>query len=168
MKSRIISNRKKAEILVSPETVQLAIQQANDIATKLLAKNPNDNMLDELEAASTRLQHAGQNLSDPMTEQQAKKDVDFIAQIRRGQRPQRIDQEAPMAATAAGTGSDGFVTDRNEQGEPKAPERLEVPRVAAKKKRSRACSSRGSRSGQGQPHRLHPNRSSPEGHRGYA
>src|SRR5208337_2041085 len=32
-------------------------------------------------------------------------------------------------------GADAFVTDRDEQGNPKAPERAEVPRVAAKKKK---------------------------------
>jgi hypothetical protein len=79
-----------------------------------------------------------------------KREVDMIAKWRRAQRPaagqptpeQRglgyvpdtaVSDRGIHASRKKADGA-GFVTDRDEKGEPKAPEKLEVPRVAAKKK----------------------------------
>lgn len=76
-----------------------------------------------------------------------KREVDMIAKWHRAQRPAgeiTPDQQGvgyvpehatkTMASDKKKADGAGFTTDRDEKGEPKAPEKLEVPRVAAKKK----------------------------------
>jgi hypothetical protein len=76
-----------------------------------------------------------------------KREVDMIAKWHRAQRPAGeitpeqqgigyVPEHATKTMASAKKKADGagFVTDRDEKGEPKAPEKIEVPRVAAKKK----------------------------------
>ncbi len=155
MKSRMIGRRKQATILVSRETLEMAIREGNSIAEKLMQTDPNSPQLDQLEEAIGRLsivltksqsemqQEGASGLEDyldnakmPEAAAAIKKDVDLIAQTRQGTRPERIIDEVPMAeqpVQAAGNGSDAFVTDRDDKGQPKTPETAVVPRVAAKK-----------------------------------
>ena len=158
MKSRMVGRHKQATILVSKETMEMAIREGNQLAEKLMQTNPNDPLLDQLEEAIGRLsgvltkgqsemqQEGAAGLEDyldnakmPEAAAAIKKDVDFIAQQRQGARPERIIDEAPMAeqpVQAAGNGSDAFVTDRDDKGQPKTPETAVVPRVAAKEKKA--------------------------------
>jgi len=153
-------NRRVATVLVSKDTLEMAIREGNTIAEKMLQTSPNDPRLDQLEEAISRLsavltksqgqmqQEGASGLDDyldnskmPEAAASIKKDVDFIAQQRQEDRPKRIIDEVPMAeqpVQAAGNGSDAFVTDRDEKGQPKTPETAEVPRVAKKKEKEAA------------------------------
>ena len=142
MSSKMIARRKTSTMLVTKESVEQAIREANLLAEQLMDTNPNDKRLDEISEAADRLSALlttgddsyFDNAVKPNEASQAKLDVDTIAEARRIFRS----NGAPMAdqpVHAAANGSDGFVTDRDDKGEPKKPEVVEVPRVAAKKKK---------------------------------
>jgi hypothetical protein len=139
MSSKMIARRIIAKMLITKETVEQAVREANAIAEQLMDVNPNDPVLDKISAAADRLSallNTGDdsNFDDAMKPQeasQAKLDVDTILAARQATRS----KEAPMASVAATNGNDGFVTDRDDKGQPRAPEVVEVPRVAAKKKK---------------------------------
>lgn len=85
----------------------------------------------------------------PETARQVKNEVDMIANWRREARPAQVTQQTPAAQpaaepamamasdekAAAGSADAAFVTDRDENGQPKAPEKAEVPRLAGRKKK---------------------------------
>ncbi len=85
----------------------------------------------------------------PETARQVKNEVDMIANWRNEQRPAQVTQKAPAAQpaaqpamamasdekAAAGSADAAFVTDRDENGQPKTPEKAEVPRLAGRKKK---------------------------------
>lgn len=123
---------KKATDLVSQETLAQAIQEGNLVANKMMRKNPNDPNIDQLVAAVGRLEAAQ---ASGMFEEspEVKQDVDFVAQMRQQSRG-GFGAQSMAQPTAAANGSDGFVTDRDDKGQPKKPEVVDVPRVAGKKK----------------------------------
>ena len=147
MKSNMMQKRASKKVAlndVSEETIQQAIEEANALVNELPIDDPRVDAIGEIEA---RLRSNSGN---------ALADVQQLAQFRRalrGQRPEAgvsaeveasgsdnwfMTNEHPKSVErdkeAATNGADGFVTDRDENGEPKAPERLEVPRLAADEK----------------------------------
>jgi hypothetical protein len=154
---------RKATVLVSVETLKKAISEGEILAEKLLNQNPHDPKLDQLEEAVARLQgvlnltpaemaaDGTSSIEDylddtkmPEFAQEVKTDVEFISQVRAGTRPERIEgapgasalpEQAAEKESGAGGGADAWVTDRDSNGQPKAPEQVEVPRYAAKKKK---------------------------------
>lgn len=145
MKSAMLNRRqKKATVLVSRQTLEQAIQEGQALAENLLQTNPNDPSLDEIEQAVARLQGVMQmdpledyldDAKQPGYATEIKKDVDMIASKRQQARGGVGAQaEVLPVESGAGGGADAWVTDRDENGQPKTPERAEVPRLAAKKK----------------------------------
>lgn len=138
MKSAMLNrHRKVATVLVSRQTLEQAVSEGQALAEQYLQTNPHDPQLDQLEQAVARLlsvlhsEDIDSQLDDtgvPGAAQAIKKDVDMIAQARSGARPERV------VDAAAGGGADAWVSDRGDNGEPKIPQQVEVPRLAAKKK----------------------------------
>ncbi len=150
MKSNMMQKRasKLVKAAVSEETVQQAIQEAEQMVSELPLDDPRVDAIAEI-ADRLRTQ------SDPAG---AEGDVQQLAQFRRalrGQRPNAAGGEVSAEVEASGSdnwfmtnehpksverkagdkeaatnGADGFVTDRDEDGDPKTPERAEVPRLA--------------------------------------
>ncbi len=155
MRSTMLNRRfnKKATILVSHQTLEQAIQEGEALAEKILQTNPNDPSLDQIEEAVARLQgvlhitpqemaaEGASSIEDylddakqPGFAAEIKKDVDMIAQFRQQARGGAgAAAEVPVEA-GAGASDQAWVTDRDVNGQPKSPEKGEVPRLAAKKK----------------------------------
>ncbi len=150
--SRTASKTKKSTTLVSVQTAKDAIQIGKSLLNAYMADDVNGPQVDKLAEAVDHLeglltQQGVTNVEElfddaisPETARQAKNEVDMIAQMRREQRPAKVTSQPAAQPTmaadekAAASGSDQFVTDRDEAGNPKAPEKAEVPRLAAKKK----------------------------------
>lgn len=154
--SRTASKTKKSTTLVSVQTAKDAIQIGKSLLNAYMADDVNGPQVDKLAEAVDHLegllthwslQQGVTNVEElfddaisPETARQAKNEVDMIAQMRREQRPAKVTSQSAAQPTvaadekAAASGSDQFVTDRDEAGNPKAPEKAEVPRLAAKKK----------------------------------
>jgi DnaJ-domain-containing protein 1 len=152
MKSQMLNRRRKqATVLVSRQTLEQAISEGQALAEKLLQTNPNDPSLDQIEQAVARLQGVLQspNVEDQLDDAkqpgiaaEVKKDVDMIAskrqQARGGLGAGAEVVEAPIEA-GAGSSDPAWTTDRDDQGKPKDPLRVEVPRIpltGAKKKQA--------------------------------
>jgi hypothetical protein len=160
MEHRRAAKEKKSTILLSVETAQDAVNVGKSVINALQAEGKNDPQLEEavkhlemlLHSQPDQMQSEGaMSVEDyfddavlPEIARQAKNEVDMIAQKRREQRPAQVTKQ-PAAVPAAqpamasdektsAAGNDAFSTDRDEQGNPKAPEKAEVPRLAAKKK----------------------------------
>lgn len=145
MKSQMLNRRfKKATVLVSRPTLERAIQEGQALAEKLLQTNPNDPSLDQVEQAVARLQSVSQMepLEDYLddakqrgTAESIKRDVDMIAEKRQAARG-GVGAQAEVLPVQGGAGSSdpAWTTDRDENGKPKTPQQVEVPRLAAKKK----------------------------------
>jgi len=142
-----LASKKKATTIVSKQTLEQAIQEGHAVAEQLLASSPNDKRLDQIEAAvsflegilvksPTDMQQEGASTLDdylddavmPEMAQKIKQDVDMIANMKSAT-PQQ-----PSAAPVLAAGSDNWVNDRDENGEPKKPELAQVPRLATEKK----------------------------------
>ena len=153
--SRTASKTKKSTTLVSVQTAKDAIQIGKSLLNAYMADDVNGPQVDKLAAAVDHLEELLNTPTDvgasveeffddavyPEVARQVKNEVDMISTLRREARPAKVSQQAPaaqptMAADekAAAVGNDAFVTDRDEAGNPKAPEKAEVPRLAAKKK----------------------------------
>jgi len=154
--SRIASKTKKSTTLVSVQTAKDAIQIGKSLLNAYMADDVNGPQVDKLAEAVddlegllthwslqqgvTNVEELFDDAISPETARQAKNEVDMIAQMRREQRPAKVTSQPAAQPTmaadekAAASGSDQFVTDRDEAGNPKAPEKAEVPRLAAKKK----------------------------------
>jgi hypothetical protein len=163
-KSRLIARRKKSTILVSERTLEEAIMAANKLVEEsMMGNNPNTADMDQLENAvqhMTRILKANPqqmkqdgvtSISDYMDDavkpeeaRKLKSEVDMILKMRSSkQQPAQQVGYVPNSAVAEhgiaasqkkADGGAAFTTDRDEKGEAKAPEHLEVPRVAKKKK----------------------------------
>lgn len=150
---RAASKTKKSTTLVSVQTAKDAIQIGNSLLNAYMADGIDDPNVDKLSAAVddlegllthwslrgvTNVEELFDDAISPETARRAKNEVDMIAQLRREQRPgpTQTPAQAPVVSSdkAAAAGNDPFVTDRDEAGNPKAPEKAEVPRIAAKKK----------------------------------
>src|ERR1035437_3715269 len=165
MKSKLVNrrNEKKATILRSKRTVEDAIQRAEAIKQAWVSENQNDPRIDELQKIVDHLSSVlGKSPQEMKTEgassvedyfddavmpeqaQTIKREVDMIAKWNREQRPQgttpqnqgvsTVPDSAVVNASKKANGA-AFVTDRDENGEPKAPEKVGVPRLAVKKKK---------------------------------
>ena len=97
-----------------------------DHLTGVLQKNPQQMRADGASSIEDYLDDA----KLPEQAQTIKREIDMIAKWYRTQRSATAPQTASKKAGDSGA---AFVTDRDEKGEPKAPIKLEVPRVAAKK-----------------------------------
>ena len=155
--------RKKSTILVSLQTVKDAIEIGKSLLNAYMAEDVNGPQVDQLAQAVDHLESLAYSQPDQMQQEgarvvedyfddavlpdvakQVKSEVDMISNLRREQRPAQVTKQPaqqPVAQPAmasdekaAATGNDAFVTDRDESGSPKAPEKVEVPRLAAKKK----------------------------------
>jgi hypothetical protein len=161
MEQRKAAQTKKSTILLSIDTAKDAVNIGKSLLSAYQAEGKNDPQLEQavkhleelLASQPDQMQSEGaMSVEDyfddavlPEVARQAKNEVDMIAQKRREQRPAQITQKAPVQAPAAkpqmaadektsAAGNDAYSTDRDEQGNPKAPEKAEVPRLAAKKK----------------------------------
>src|SRR5271165_6834461 len=164
MKSRMLSRlNKKSTILVSQQTLEQAVQEGEALAEQMLNADPHDPKLDQLEQAVSRLQgilhtspqelqaNGVSSLEDylddttsPGFAEEIKRDVDMIAQMKNELRQEPTGRmnpgtegrefEASVDEKEATSGEDAFVTDRDQDGKAKTPERAEVPRLARKKK----------------------------------
>ena len=143
MKLTFTARRKKSTIVTSKQTVEQALQEADalaeqwndddprhaklqnavDLLTTYLNKGPQEMMRDGVSSIEEYFDDAVQ----PDVATQIKREVDMIAKWRR---EAKTTQAPPVVAS---TGNLPWVTDRDEKGEPKAPEEVKVPRVAAKK-----------------------------------
>lgn len=152
MASRLLARRqqkKKATTLVSKQTLEQAVQEAQALVEQLINSNAQDNRLDQLQEvisflesvlkkSSMEMQQEGASTLDdylddavmPEMAQKIKQDVDMIAKMK------NAGNEAPVQEPVMASGSDNWVNDRDENGEPKAPELAEVPRLAAKGKKA--------------------------------
>jgi hypothetical protein len=163
-KSRFIAGRsKKSTILVSKRTLEEAVQRANMLVESLMESNPSDPEIDKIEEAVSHMsrilkadpqqmrQDGAASISDYMDDakmpeeaRKLKSEVDMILKMNRQQRKprQQVDYVPDSAVAELGVaasrkqadGGAAFATDRDEKGEAKAPEKLEVPRLAKKKK----------------------------------
>lgn len=150
---RRAARMKKSTVILSIDTARDAVNIGKSLLKSYQAKGTNDPQLEQAVKHLDGLLHSqsdqmlGEGVANveeyfddaiqPEIARQAKNEVDMIAQKRREERP------APVASTQSAVASDGktsaagndqFVTDRDERGNPKAPEKAEVPRLAAKKK----------------------------------
>ena len=146
MASRLFARRqptpKTATTLVSKQTLEQAIQEAQVLVEQFMNANVHDARVDQLQEAISFLtsiikktpvdmqQEGAATLDDylddavmPDTAEKIKQDVDMIAKMKNAGTGQQ------GAAQVVAAGSD-FISDRDEKGEPKAPELAEVPRVA--------------------------------------
>jgi hypothetical protein len=163
-KSKLIAGRsKKSTVLVSVRTIQEAINRANMAVEHLMETNPNDPQIEQVEDAVAHMsrilkanpqqmkQDGVSSISDYMDDavkpeeaRKLKNEVDMILKMNRQQRnPGQQVNYVPNSAVAEhgiaaskkqADGGAAFSTDRDEKGEAKAPEKIEVPRVAKKKK----------------------------------
>ena len=144
-----LASSKKATTLVSKQTLEQAVQEAQGIVEQLLSENAQDGRLDQLQEAVSfiesilkkspiEMQQEGASTLDdylddavmPEMAQKIKQDVDMIANMK------NAGSGAPVKEPVMASGSDNWVSDRDENGEPKAPELAEVPRLAAKDKKA--------------------------------
>jgi hypothetical protein len=146
MASRLFARRqqpKKATTLVSKQTLEQAVQEAQILVEQFVNSDAHDARLDQLEEAISFLtnvlkkspvemqQEGAATLDDylddavmPEMAQKIKQDVDMIAKMK------NAGTEGQEAAPVLASSSD-FISDRDEKGEPKAPELAEVPRLAS-------------------------------------
>jgi rubrerythrin len=152
MASKLIARRhkqtKKATTLVSKQSLEQAIQEGNALVDQLILSDVQDERLDQLEKAISFLssvlkkspidmqQEGAATLEDylddavmPEMAQQIKQDVDMIAKLKNAGH-----EVAAPAAPVMASGSDNWVSDRDEDGKAKTPELAEVPRLANNKK----------------------------------
>ncbi len=154
MEQRKAAKTKKSTIILSLETVRDAITIGKSLLQKYEAEGTNDPQVEQavqhleglLTSQPDQMQSEGAvNVEDyfddailPEVARQAKNEVDMIAQKRREARPVQAATQStqPVAQPqkTSAVGNDQFVSDRDEKGNPKAPEKAEVPRLAAKKK----------------------------------
>lgn len=153
MEQRKAARTKKSTVLLSIDTAKDAVNIGKSLLNATQAEGQNDPQLEQavrhleglLASQPDQMQSEGAvNVEDyfddtilPEVARQAKNEVDMIAQKRREARPAQGTQQQPALASdekSAATGTDAFVTDRDESGNPKTPEKAEVPRLAAKKK----------------------------------
>jgi len=144
---------KKSTILTSPETVRDAISIGESLLNQWMQEGLDDPKVDQLASSIDYLKevsaapNSDSYLDDsysPEIAQKVKQEVDMIANWRGEQRPAKVTQTAPVGKPsmaskkdAAGSADSAFVTDRDEKGQPKAPEKADVPRLAADKEAAR-------------------------------
>lgn len=161
MKSKLVMRRqKKSTVLVSKQTAEDALQVGNSLAQAWFAGDQNDPRLVKLQNAmdlvSSVLKKTPEEMKQdgvstveeyfddtkqPDMARVVKKEIDMIAKLRREQRPAPPpqNQAAPaMAMASKNANGAAFTTDRDEKGEPKVPEKIEVPRLAAKREKEAA------------------------------
>jgi len=150
MKSHLVSHRKQARILATPQTIQQAAQEAEGLIA--IMESTGDARLQQMQQVAKWLKNVASNaamqnqLDDqayPQFAQQAEKYVRWVSQMSNLPQFQThgIEQtEMPPVASqtaakkrGAGSAGENWVTDRNEKAEAKEPVKAEVPRVAAKK-----------------------------------
>jgi hypothetical protein len=138
-----LASKKKATTLVSKQTLEQAVQEAQILVEQFVNSNAHDARLDQLEEAISFLtnvlkkspvemqQEGAATLDDylddavmPEMAQKIKQDVDMIAKMK------NAGTEGQEAAPVLASSSD-FISDRDEKGEPQAPELAEVPRLAS-------------------------------------
>jgi hypothetical protein len=160
MEQRKAAQTKKSTILLSIETAQDAVNIGKSLMNAYQAEGKNDEQLEQavkhletlLHSQPDQMQSEGaMSVEDyfddavlPEVARQAKNEVDMIAQKRREARPAQVTNQPAKVPAAqpqmasdektSAVGNDAFSTDRDEQGNPKAPQKAEVPRLAAKKK----------------------------------
>jgi hypothetical protein len=161
MKSKLIMRRqKKSTVLVSKQTAEDALRVGNSLAQAWFAGDQNDPRLTKLQNAMDLISSVLKKTPEEMKQdgvstveeyfddtkqpdmaQAVKKEIDMIAKLRREQRPAPPPQtQAAPAMAMASKNANGaaFTTDRDEKGEPKAPEKIEAPRLAAKREKEAA------------------------------
>jgi hypothetical protein len=136
MASRLFARRqKKATTIVSKQTLEQAIQEANELVGHLTESSPNDSRIDQLQKAVGFLegiiskspvdmqQEGASTLDDylddavmPEMAQKIKQDVDMIANMKNS-----TPQQVPAPAATIASGSDNWVSDREEDGKPRHP-----------------------------------------------
>jgi hypothetical protein len=160
MEQRKAAQTKKSTILLSIDTAKDAVNIGKSLLNAYQAEGKNDPQLEQavkhleelLASQPDQMQSEGaMSVEDyfddavlPEVARQAKNEVDMIASKRREARPAQVTKQPAQVPAAqpqmasdektSATGNDAFVTDRDESGNPKAPEKAEVPRLAAKKK----------------------------------
>ena len=136
MKSALMVRRKRSTVLVSVRTVQEAVERARALGAGLgRDRNPRQ---EELKRVADHLESVLGKTPQQMRADGASSVEDYFDDARLPEQAQTIKREIDMIARwhrekKAADGGAAFTTDRDEKGEPKAPEKLEVPRVAAKK-----------------------------------
>jgi hypothetical protein len=137
MKSKVFSRRKtaskKATVLVSRETLEQAVQEANTMAEHMMETNANDARLDELDNTVAFLssiltknpaemqQEGFSSLEDylddakaPEIAQKVKQGIDMIQQMRNAVKAPTMPGKSAPSMPAMASGSDNFITDRED------------------------------------------------------
>lgn len=145
MASRLFARRqqpKKATILISKQTLEKAVQEANTAVSQLIETNVHDKRIEQLEESIDFLNSILKKSPAEMQQDGVATLDDYLDNAVKPDIAQKIQQDVNMIAkiktTVSGlesvTAGAGFwVNDRDEQGEPKTPELAEVPRVAYSK-----------------------------------
>jgi len=147
MSSRLIARRryKKATVLVSPQSFEKAIADADRISTQLLTSDPMSQDLDQIEEALSFLEQVKQQ-----AQQGASTLEDYLDDVTNPQIARRVEesiqvinnmanksgssvQQQPDVPVVA-SGSDNWVTDRDTK-----VEKVEVPQVAVSASRKKAA-----------------------------
>ena len=143
MKSNLIASRKKANILVSPQVLQQALQEAKELEPIL--RSTNDPRLPKLLnmykwlSGSTQPDDQLENSLDDATSPQVanftRENVEWISQLKQELDPHVEQTEIPPVwGQQASAGGDPWVTDRDAEAKPEPLERVEVPRLSSAKK----------------------------------
>ena len=118
-----------------------AIQQASILKQEWMSKNQNDPRVDELQRIVEHLTSVLKKDPQSMKSEGASTIENYMDDAVMPQGANTIKREFDMILNWRKQGSTkkanagAFVTDRDEKGEPKTPEKMEVPRLAAKKKK---------------------------------
>lgn len=150
--------KKHATIQTSKQKVEEAIRAGNEVAEIWMNENFEDSRLNQLQNSIDFLSSILSKTPQEMTEDgvrsieeyfddaikpdyanKVKSEVDMILKWKREANPATVTQTAPMQQpTMASKKANGaaFVSNRDEKGEPKAPEKMEVPRLAAQDKKA--------------------------------
>jgi hypothetical protein len=135
MASRLLARRKqqlkKATTLVSKQSLESAIQEAEALVEELLTADTNDGRLDQLEESISFLTSILRKTPLDMQQEGASSLEDYLDDAVMPEMAEKIRQDVNMIAEMKNTsakpvptlasGSDAWVDDRDEKGEPKVP-----------------------------------------------
>ena len=132
-----LASKKKATTLVSQQTLEVAIQEATELADQLMSSNAHDKRLDKLQDVVSFLSEILKKSPVEMQQEGASSIEDYLDDAVLPEVARKIKQGVDMIAKLKNSGgsvtasSYDFITDRDEKGDPKKPEVVEVPRIAS-------------------------------------